>query len=117
MNEAPDGTVDPRRQPREFFFRLHKYFGVNIPAKADEKTRRLIDRAGEEAWSLRRIQGSVKAIISGTAKFRDKHPVFSDNPQRLTIYLPVWPRLLLKYVKPFDSSSTRLSTKWIDSMP
>ncbi len=70
------------------FSRLHKYFAANAPAKADEKIRRIIDRAREEAWSLRRIQGYVKAIVSGTAKLTAEHPVFLDDSQRLTVYLP-----------------------------
>src|SRR5713226_4591964 len=70
------------------FSRLHKYFVAKAPAKADEKTKRIMEHAREEAWPLRRIQGYVKAIISGTTKVQTEHPVFSDDPQRLTVYLP-----------------------------
>jgi ParB/RepB/Spo0J family partition protein len=70
------------------FCRLHKYFAASAPAKADGKTKRIIDRAREEDWSLRRIQGYVKAIVSGTAKLAGDRPAFSHDAQRLTLYLP-----------------------------
>ncbi|HKD39114.1 MAG TPA: hypothetical protein VKB87_02400, partial [Myxococcaceae bacterium] len=70
------------------FSRLHKHFAANAPAKADERATRIIDRAREGGWSLRRIQGYVKAIVSGTARLPSDRPVFSHDSQRLTLYLP-----------------------------
>jgi ParB/RepB/Spo0J family partition protein len=69
------------------FARVHKHFAASTPSKADEKTKRLIDRAREEAWSLRRIQGYIKAIISGQTKQRSPAAAFSDEQGRLTVYL------------------------------
>jgi len=69
------------------FSRLHKYFQANAPARADEKTKRIIDRAREEAWSLRRTQGYIKAIISGQTSHRSPSAAFSEEPGRLTVYL------------------------------
>src|SRR5262249_30222430 len=70
------------------FSRLHKHFAVNAPARADERAKRIIDRARAEGWSLRRIQGYVKAIVSGTATCPSERPVFSDDSGRLTVYVP-----------------------------
>jgi len=69
------------------FSRLHKYFAVHTPDKANEKTKRIIDRAREEGWSVRRIQGYIKAIISGETNRRSPPTVFSDEQGRLTVYL------------------------------
>src|SRR6266849_3229650 len=69
------------------FSRLHKYFAANTPDKANEKTKRIIDRAREEAWSVRRIQGYIKAIISGETNRWSPPAVFSDESGRLTVYL------------------------------
>lgn len=69
------------------FSRVHKYFAAHTPDKANEKTKRIIERAREEAWSLRRIQGYIKAIISGATKHRSPRAVFSDEQGRLTVYL------------------------------
>jgi hypothetical protein len=69
------------------FSRVHKHFAVSTPAKADEKTKRIIDRAREESWSFRRIQGYVKAIISGQTSRRSSPAAFSDEQGRLTVYL------------------------------
>src|SRR6266852_1816505 len=69
------------------FFRLHKHFAASTPPRADDRTKRIIDRAREEGWSLRRIQGYVKAIVSGTAKLSPTRSAFSDDQQRFTVYL------------------------------
>jgi len=69
------------------FSRLHKYFAAHTPDRVNEKTKRIIDRAREEAWSVRRIQGYIKAIISGETNRRSLPAVFSDEQGRLTIYL------------------------------
>ena len=69
------------------FSRLHKYFAAHTPERANEKTKRIIDRAREEAWSVRRIQGYIKAIISGETNRRSPPAVFSDESGRLTVYL------------------------------
>jgi hypothetical protein len=69
------------------FCRLHKHFAATTRPKADEKTNRIIERARVEGWSLRRIQGYVKAIVSGTAKLPTVRSVFSDDQQRFTVYL------------------------------
>jgi hypothetical protein len=69
------------------FSRLHKYFAARTPDKANEKTTRIIDRAREEAWSVRRIQGYIKAIISGATKHRSPPAAFSDEQRRLTVYV------------------------------
>src|SRR5262249_45417568 len=69
------------------FFRVHKHFAATTPSRANEKTKRLIERAREEGWSLRRIQGCVKAIVSGTAKLSPMRSLFSDDRQRFTVYL------------------------------
>src|SRR5712692_9852227 len=42
------------------FSRVHEHFAVSTPSKADKKTKRIIERAREESWSFRRIQGYVK---------------------------------------------------------
>jgi len=69
------------------FFRLHKHFAASTPPRADERTKRIIECARAEGWSLRRIQGYVKAIVSGTAKLSPARSVFSDDQQRFTVYL------------------------------
>src|SRR5712692_3592835 len=69
------------------FFRLHKHFAASTPPRADERTKRIVERARAEGWSLRRIQGYVKAIVSGTAKLSSTRSAFSDDQQRFTVYL------------------------------
>ncbi len=69
------------------FSRLHKYFAAHKPDRANEKTKRIIEHAREEAWSVRRIQGYIKAIISGETNRRSPPAVFSDEQGRLTVYL------------------------------
>jgi len=70
------------------FSRLHKYFTAHTPDRANEKTKRIIDCAREDGWSVRRIQGYIKTIISGETSRRPSNPaVFCDDPKRLTIYL------------------------------
>src|SRR6266852_54028 len=66
------------------FSRLHKYFAANTPARADEKTKKIIDRAREEAWSLRRIQAYSKAILQGPGKREvSESPPFKFSDEQL----------------------------------
>ena len=69
------------------FSRVHKHFAASTPSKADQKTKRIINRASEESWSFRRIQGYVKAIISGQTSRRFPSAAFSDEQGRLTVFL------------------------------
>ncbi len=69
------------------FSRVHEHFAVSTPSKADKKTKRIIERAREESWSFRRIQGYVKAIISGQTSRRFPSAAVSDEQGRLTVYL------------------------------
>jgi len=69
------------------FSRVHKHFAASTPSKADERTKRIIDRAREEGWSFRRIQGYVKASIAGQTSRRFPSAAFSHEQGRLTVYL------------------------------
>src|SRR5712692_408881 len=70
------------------FSRLHKYFAANTPARADEKTKKIIDRAREQGWSLRRIQAYAKAILQGPGKREgSQSPPFKFSDEQLVVYV------------------------------
>ena len=70
------------------FSRLHKYFAANGPARADEKTKKIIDRAREQGWSLRRIQAYARAILQGPGKRKaSESPPFKFSDEQLVVYV------------------------------